>query len=331
MAGGPSTPELVGAADRVGGLGMLASGYLGLDALRSHLSALTDARAFGVNLFVPSTEQPDAEAVAGYRRRLQPLAEQLGVELPTPRRDDDAYPQKVELLAQAAVPVVSFTFGLPDTDDVRRLHRAGCHLMATVTTPEDAELAASIGLDSLCVQGPEAGGHRATFRADSEPATQPLTQLLEEVRHRVKLPLVAAGGIVDTTAARAAFETGARAVQVGTALLRTPEAGTSATHRSALDDPGFTDTVVTRAFSGRPARALRNAFVDDYGSHAPAAYPQVNQLTGPIRRAASAAGDPRWLHLWAGTAWRHCPSGEAAAVLAAIVPDEFTGDPASVG
>lgn len=111
---------------------------------------------------------------------------------------------------------------------------------------------------------------------------------------------------------------GAAVAQVGTALLLSDEAGTSAVHRGALRDNQFTDTVVTRAFSGRYARSLVNAFTTAYGDAAPPGYPQVNQITAPIRAASLAAGDPHATSLWAGTAWRGISTGSAAAIIGAL-------------
>jgi nitronate monooxygenase len=117
---------------------------------------------------------------------------------------------------------------------------------------------------------------------------------------------------------RAVLTAGAAAAQVGTALLLSDEAGTSVVHRRALRDKQFTGTVVTRAFSGRYARSLANAFTGDYSEAAPPGYPQVNQITAPIRAAATAARDPHGTNLWAGTAWRGIADGPAADIVAAL-------------
>jgi nitronate monooxygenase len=135
------------------------------------------------------------------------------------------------------------------------------------------------------------------------------------------VPVVAAGGLGDGAAVRRVRDAGAAAAQVGTALLLCDEAGTSEVHRRALRDDQFTDTVVTRAFSGRYARSLANAFTDRYSAAAPPGYPQLNQMTAPIRAAAAAAGDPQAVNLWAGTAWRGIAAGPAADVVAALAAD----------
>ncbi|MFI6046655.1 NAD(P)H-dependent flavin oxidoreductase [Nocardia sp. NPDC051321] len=170
--------------------------------------------------------------------------------------------------------------------------------------------------DALCVQGPEAGGHRGTFHIADTPSETPLDQLLEQVRAVTELPLIASGGIATADRAGALLALGADAVQVGTLLLRTPEAGTKPAHKAALADPRFSETVLTRAFSGRPARALRNSFVDEFSAAAPAAYPYVNTLTTALRKAAAA--DPDTLNLWAGTGYRHAGTEPAAVVIARL-------------
>lgn len=320
MAGGPSTPKLVSAAVAAGGTGFLAAGYKSPADVADEIdrTRALGAEAFGVNLFLPG-EPTDLDAALAYRARLAPLAADLGVELPEPRQDDDAFDAKVEVLLDAAVPAVSFTFGCPPAEVVRRFRNADTFTIGTVTSTDEARQAAASGVDALVVQGPDAGGHRATFDPAADAPAQPLVELLQEVHAATGLPLIASGGLGTPEAIRGAL-TRADAVQLGTAFLDADEAGTSAPYRAALHDPRFTETAVTRAFSGRLARGLRNSFIDEHGADAPAAYPAVNQLTGPIRRAATAAGDPELLSLWAGTAWRHVPTGPVADIVATLVP-----------
>lgn len=320
MAGGPGTPELVAAVNGAGGFGYLAAGYLSPEALADRIATtrrLTD-RPFGVNLFVPEAQQ--AQDLSGYAESLRADAERLSVEPGLPDwSDTDHWAAKLELLAADPVAVVSFTFGLPAPAEVERLHAAGSALVGTVTSVAEARAAAEVGLDGLCVQGPEAGGHRGTHRVLDDPPTQPLGELLAEVRAAVELPLVAAGGIATAEQVRELLAAGAYAVQLGSLFLRCPEAGTNQTHRQALTRRR--DTVITRAFSGRPARGLRNRFIDALDADAPAAYPQVNQLTGALRRAAAAAGDAETLHLWAGTGYRRAVDLPAADIVAALAAE----------
>ncbi|MGW2252495.1 nitronate monooxygenase [Kitasatospora sp. NPDC001660] len=316
MAGGASTPELVAAVNRAGGLGFLAAGYRTAAAMAEQIDSvrkLTD-RAFGVNLFVPAAPG-DPAAVAAYRERLRPEAERWDVRLPEeigPDRDD--WEAKRDALLAGPVDVVSYTFGLPTAEEAAAVRAAGSFQVGTVTTPEEARAAEAVGMDALCVQGPEAGGHRGTHRVGDEPGELPLLELLGAVRAVTSLPLIAAGGLGDGPSIAAALRAGAVAVQLGTGLLRADESGASKAHRAALTE--LPETVVTRAFTGRPARGLRNAFIDRYGPYAPPAYPEVHHLTSPLRAAATRRADTRAMHLWAGTAHRLTRSGPAERIVA---------------
>ncbi|MGF1426797.1 nitronate monooxygenase [Kitasatospora sp. LaBMicrA B282] len=322
MAGGASTPELVAAVNAAGGLGYLPAGYRTAAAMVEQIGRvreLTD-RPFGVNLFVPATTDPAALAgLPAYRAELRPEAEQWGVVLPERIPvDDEDWAAKIAALLADPVPVVSYTFGLPTRPEADALRAAGTAQVATVTSVAEARTAAALGVDALCVQGPEAGGHRGTHTTAAEPGSAGLLKLLAQVRAAVDLPLIAAGGLGDGAAIAAALGAGAASVQLGTAYLLADEAGTSAAHRAALADPAFTETVPTRAFTGRVARGLRNAFIDRHADHAPHAYPEVHHLTAPLRVAATKRADTQQMHLWAGTAYRQAqpgPAGETTARL----------------
>ena len=324
MAGGASTPALAEAVCAAGGMGFLAAGYLtaaGLDTQIAELEKLT-TRAFGVNLFVPSQEPADAEAVAEYRSRLEPYARERGVTLTDPPiADDDAWEDKLDVVISRRVPVVSFTFGCPPPDMVGRLHAADVYVVATVTSAQEALAAHESGVDALCVQGPEAGAHRGTFTPrPADPDEPGLLALLAEVTDAVALPAIAAGGLATGADIAAVLDAGAVAAQLGTALLRTPESGAHAVHKAALVDPRYTQTVVTRAFSGREARGLRNGFIDAFDAVAPRGYPQIHHLTKPLRAASAARGDSSDMSLWAGLGHalsRSDPAGRVVAELAA--------------
>ncbi|KJR07443.1 NAD(P)H-dependent flavin oxidoreductase [Gordonia sp. PS3] len=321
MAGGTSTPELTAAVSGAGGLGFYGGAYLTPERLREDIraiAALTDA-PFGVNLFVPEEIPFDEAAFAEYRDRLAPLAERLGAPLPehVPFTDDH-FDAKVQVLIDERVPVASFTFGCPDAATVARLHAAEVFVVGTVTCVDEALIARESGVDALCAQGVSAGGHRGTFGIlDADPGIDTLP-LLTGVADAAGLPVIAAGGVASRDDVIALLEAGAAAVQVGTLLLRCPEAGTKQAHRDALADPRFTETVTTRAYSGRLARGLVNEFIAAYSDAAPPVYPQVNTLTGGIRRAGST--DPDVINLWAGTGFRAAQAVPAADVVAALSP-----------
>ena len=321
MAGGASTPELVRSITEGGGLAFLAAGYKHPDAMARQITDVKQGsrRPYGVNVFVPAPPMTDRSGVDAYRLELEATAVEHGVELPPTRvSDDDWFSDKVALLIEYRVPVVSFTFGLPPAAAVDGLHAVDACVIATVTSLPEAALAAARGVDVLCVQGPEAGGHRATFTTIEDPETTPLPELVSAVRRLSRLPLIAAGGIHSSAGITALLARGADAVQLGTAFLRTVESGAQRAHKDALVDPRFDHTVVTRAFSGRPARGLRNAFIAAHDATAPRAYPQVHHLTSGLRADAGRRGDADGLALWAGTGFRSALDAPASVVLARL-------------
>lgn len=315
MAGGPSSPELVAAVGAAGALPMVAGGYLSPEALSERIGAARAAgHPFGVNLFVPGRSGRDAHRVRAY-------AEHLGID-PIPERalaeDDDAYPGKLALLLEDPVPLVSFTFALPPAEDIARLRAAGSVALVTVTTPQEARTAVDAGADGLVVQGPRAGGHSGTWDPDRHLEDAATADVVRAVRAEVDVPLIAAGGVDGAEAVRELLLAGAESVALGTLLLRSEEAGTSPSHRAALADPRFTGTALTRAFTGRPARSLRNRFVDQHEEHAISAYPAVHHLTRERRAEAGRSGDAESLHLWAGTGWRAAQARGAGQILREI-------------
>lgn len=320
MAGGPSTPALAAAVSDAGGLGFVAAGYLTADRFAEVIAgarALTSA-PIGVNLFVPQPSAANADELGRYRDLLAPLAEHYGAEIGRPHPDDDAWQAKLDVVADTAPEVASFTFGCPAPEIIARLQDRRVLVAVTVTSLDEAGVAVGAGADALVVQGPEAGGHRGTFDPVVRPGDEPLDSLLSAIVAAYDLPVIAAGGLSSAADVRRVLDGGAVAAQAGTAFLLAEEAGTNPAYRGALTDENFTETVVTRAFSGRYARGLANAFTARYDDVAPLGYPEVNQMTGPLRRAAVAAGDPHGTNLWAGTAWREISGGSAADIVAAL-------------
>jgi nitronate monooxygenase len=318
LAGGPSTPALAAAVSEAGGLGFLASGYRTPDSVRAKLGelrGLTD-RPFGMNLFVPSPASDDRAALDRYAAALGEEAARYGVELGEARHDDDHWEAKLALVRDERVPVVSFVFGCPDAEVMASLRDAGCAVWVTVTTPKEAVAARVAGADALVVQGVEAGGHRGSF--DAEPHGDiGLLALLQLVRSVTDLPLVATGGIATGHGVAAVLAAGAAAAQLGTAFMLTPEAATAPAHREALR--GDAPTALTDAFTGRRARGIENRFMREHEGDAPLAYPEVHNLTAPVRAAAREQGDADGFHVWAGQAYplaAELPAGELVRLLA---------------
>jgi nitronate monooxygenase len=322
MAGGPSTPALVVAAAQAGAIGFLAGGYktpADLAADVAHVRAAT-SRAFGVNLFVPGRATADPAALSAYMVLLEKEAADLDARVGAPNWDDDAYDAKLTALLEDPPPIVSFTFGCPSAEAVAAFRAAGTLVAITVTTPDEAALAQQAGADCLCLQGSEAGAHRGSFtndgRTDGEGDAQdhPLATLLARVQDVCDLPLIAAGGLSGPDDVARVLAAGATQAQLGTAFLRSTESGAHPLYKAALVDARFSATAITRAFSGRRARALVNDFVREHEG-APAAYPEINNATRPLRAAAAAAGDVQHMSLYAGEGFRAAVQRPAAEII----------------
>ncbi|WP_035099062.1 nitronate monooxygenase [Anoxybacteroides tepidamans] len=324
MAGGVSTPRLAATVSNAGGLGFLAGGYKTAEEMRKEIIAVREMTSapFGVNVFVPGAQSSDEKALSSYQKELRKEAERLGVPLGDCQWDDDDWEAKLVVLYNEKIPVVSFTFGCPSADIIARLKANGSFVIVTVTSTEEAIIAAQAGAEALCVQGEEAGAHRAVFR-NAKDADQHigLFTLLQQIRTIVDLPLIGAGGIMTGRDLAAVLAAGACAAQLGTAFLRCSESGAHPVHKAALVDPQFSETVVTRAFTGRPARGLVNRFLAKYDAMAPAAYPQVHHMTKSLRKAAAEQNDPHTMALWAGRGYRLAKEMPAAELLSLLMEE----------
>jgi nitronate monooxygenase len=227
------------------------------------------------------------------------------------------------VLREFEVPVVSFTFGCPTRAAVMSLKQYVSDVVVTVTSAVEARLADDAGADAVCVQGPEAGGHRGTFVNPDQLGSVDdvgLLPLLRRISAITDLPLIATGGLSGGRDVAAVLAAGARAAQLGTVFLACPESGAHPLHKAALTDGSYPGTALTRAFTGRPARGLVNRFMLDHSADAPAAYPHLHRLTRGLRAAAAAAGDPAAMSLWAGQGHpfaREVPAAELTRELAA--------------
>ncbi len=315
MAGGPSTPELAIAVCQAGGLGFLAAGYRPPGAVVEEIAALRGAtdRPFGVNLFVPPSRSGDPDAVTAYAARMAAEADRYGVDPGEPRYDEDGWEEKLALVGAARVAVVSFTFGCPAarTLDRVRLGRVGLGHGHRRGGGEDGRGGGGrrprcAGRGGGWAPGLVRGRRWRRAHRPARPAAP------RRPRHRSAPCRV--GGIADGAGVAAVLCAGAAAAQLGTALMRTPEAATSPVHRRALAEPGTTE--LTRAFSGRRARGLANRFQREHAAVAPRAYPEVHHLTAPLRAAARAAGDADGINLWAGQAHALAEEAPAAELVA---------------
>lgn len=243
----------------------------------------TSTEAFGVNLFVPERWPVDRSRVLAYRDLIAPVAERVGVELRAPRwDDDDHWNAKVDLLSASPVPWVSFTYGLPDPRYRFALTTIWTRLLLmTVTSQGEARLAVDLAPDGLVVQSADAGGRRGVFDQHRAPGMEPLPDLVASIRAATGLPVIAAGGLATPEQVAEVLNAGAEAAQVGTALLLADEAGSRPTHRRAIADTSSTTTLM-RAFTGRVARDITNAFSRRFDAAAPAGYPAIHHMGAPF-------------------------------------------------
>jgi nitronate monooxygenase len=321
MAGGPSTPALAAAASEGGAFAFLAGAYLTPARLREDVAALraSTSEPFGVNIFAPSPDLPGLVAEAErYAELLRPWAEDAGIELGRARWDDDHFAAKVDLLVELAPAVVSFAFAWPPADVVDRLQGAGVEVWVTVNDPAEVQWAQELGVDGLVAQGWEAGGHRGG-PVDTGAVQPGLRQLLAGATAATDLPVMAAGGVMSGADVADVLATGAVAAALGTAFLRCPEAGTADVHRHALTHR--TGTTVTRAFTGRSARALTTTWVELFSEAAPTAYPHVHHVTAPLRAHGKATGEAELVHLWAGTGHPRARDLPAAELVRALLDE----------
>lgn len=323
MSGGPTTPAMVSAATRAGGLGMLAAGYKTVEAVEAEIKSVrAEGIPFGINLFAPNPLPVDPDDYRTYAAIVQQEADQFGLTVPSePIEDTDRFNEKIALLLDDPVPMVSLTFGIPPRKVITALQQADSVVVQTVTTPEEATQAHQAGVDMLVVQAAAAGGHSGTLSPQNPLTPVPIVDLVQRIVGAVPLPVMAAGGLATPATVAEVIRAGAAAAVVGTVLLRATESGASATHQAALADPAYTETVITRAFTGRPARGLRNAFIDAHEAEAPLGYPAIHHLTTAMRKAAAAAGKPDYVHLWAGTGYRHATAEPAAEILRRLASD----------
>ena len=326
MAGGVTTVELVAEVAQAGGLGSIGAAYLTPEIIRINASAIRARTngAFAINLFADTKDRaPTAEEIAYTRDILQPWAKAYGVEPPAAPSPPLALDRQIEAMLEACPAVFSFTFGLMPADLLESCRARNIFTMGTATTLEEVVALEQSGVDGICVQGMEAGGHRGTFLKAPEDSLVGLISLLGMAVQATSLPVIAAGGIMNGQGVRAVLDLGASAASLGTAFMVTDEAGTPPAHQHMLAEAEPRPTVLTRAFSGRLARGLTNRFHESLHPHQNqlVPFPALNDMTRKIRQAAGNANDPEALSLWAGQAYPLVRPMATAQLMATLVSE----------
>lgn len=305
MAGGPTTPELVAAVCEAGALGSLGAGYLSPEKLRENIKAIQGltSKPYAVNLFIPENHSLTEESLKGTRAILKPLEDKLGV------THDDIQPsfssdfeEQFAILLEEDVPVFSFTFGVADEGMVRECHKHDIVVIGTATTVAEAVVLRDSGVDAIVAQGSEAGGHRGTFQNHSGDALIGTIALVPQMVAAVDVPVIASGGIMSGQGLISVLALGAAGAQLGTAFLTCQESGADPLHKERILSGIETSTQMTRGISGKWARGIRNALIDDLSDvqEKMAPYPITNQLTQGIRKKAKIDRNGDYMSLWAG-------------------------------
>ena len=324
--GGVSSVELTAAVSDGGGLGSYGLYGYTADAIRDTAAQLRKATAkpFALNLWVPTGDETTSipsKDFDDYAAALKPYFDEVGLPVPDmPDRYMPDYNEQVAATLEAGPAVVSFVFGVPAPELVEEAHRRGIVLVGTATTVAEAVALEAGGVDAVVASGMESGGHRVSFLKPAEESLTGTFALVPQVADAIRIPVIAAGGIVDRRGYAAARALGADAVQVGTAFLATRESAAVPAYRAILHSPAASETVLTRVLSGRLARGIPNRIIREL-SKAPATapFPAQNWLTGRFRPQAAAQGNTELMSLWAGQAAPLIRHDSAADVLAELL------------
>jgi nitronate monooxygenase len=330
MAGAGGTPELAAAVSNAGGLGAWGGAYAKPDDIAATIRRIRQLtqRPFNINLFTGGyeTREVDPQPMLAIVREAHA---RLGLPPPLlPPVPPDPFDAQLEAVLEERPPVFSFTFGMPSAAQIAALKKRGIAVMGTATTVQEARQLQQAGVDAIAAQGAEAGAHRGSFAAPFEDSMIPLAVLVRKICASTALPVIASGGIMDGRDATKAMALGAAAVQLGTAFLPCPESGAPPAYKQALLETKTDATVITRAFSGRPARGLTNAFIAMVAGKEDSILPfrQQNDLTRPMRNAAGQQGIADFISLWAGQGVARSRAMPAADLVTALVRESSVSE-----
>lgn len=319
MAGIPNMANLVSAVSNAGGLGTLGAGYMTPEEMRSAIKKIKQQTQapFSVNLFLHEVPDPSKD-VESVQFELNKIRDRIGAPIPSTKNMNtpDYFEEHFTVLLEERVPVISTTFSILPESKMQYVKSAGMKVMTTVTTVEEAIQAEQSGSDVIVAQGSEAGGHRGTFDLSNDPSGANIgtMALIPQIVDLVRIPVVAAGGIMDGRGLVAALALGAQGIQMGTRFLTANESGAHPVYKNALLESTEESTVITKAFSGRPARGIKNEFIKQFEAiHVePLPYPIQNALTRDIRNASARLNNPEYMSLWAGQGTRMLTADQSA-------------------
>ncbi|MGH2318926.1 NAD(P)H-dependent flavin oxidoreductase [Planococcus sp. SE5232] len=328
MAGGPTTVELVVEVSNAGALGTLGAAYMAPDALRKAIKEIQSKtqKPFGVNIFAAPVKD-DFSRLAEVQNALSPFRSQLDIlEIQSSYQSPDWSEEQFAICIEEGVPIISTAFGCLSEEQMKAAKEHQVKIIAMVTTVEEAEQAEASGADAVVAQGSEAGGHRSTFSLDNHPSGAQIgtMALVPQTVDAVKIPVIAAGGLTDGRGLAASLVLGAHGVQIGTRFVGAKESGAHDVYKQAIFESNEESTVVTKSFSGRPARGIKNRFIQEFEETgiAPLPFPSQNTITKDIRAAAAKTDNPEFMSLWAGQSTRGLTEEIGAAEIVKTIIEE---------
>lgn len=328
FGGGLSSTRLTSLVSNLGGLGSFGAHIVAperIGALTSELRGLTD-KPFALNLWVSDHDPGGRDLTPAEFDRayglFEPFFQELGLAKPElPARYHPVFEQQIEALLEARPPVFSFVFGVPSAAILAECKRRDIVTVGTATTLAEARVLDAAGVDAIVATGMEAGGHRPSFLARSEDSLMGTLALVPQVADRVRAPVIAAGGIADRRGAAAVLTLGAGAAQIGTAFLACNESGATAEHRAQLFSAAAEHTTLTRTFTGRLARGMKNRWTErtENGEYLP--FPLQSWFVGQLKTACVAQRRTDFVSLWAGQIAPNVRHHDAASLMAALLEE----------
>jgi nitronate monooxygenase len=310
MAGGVTTSKLVAEVSNCGCLGMIGAGYMTPFQIQEQIREIKQLtlNPFGINLFVPNEFNVTENEVEFAKQKLQPIRERLNLpqqdsfDIPEYNKVLESFNEQIKVVIEEKVPICSFTFGLPSKEVIAELKQNNIILIGTATTVSEAVESEKAGMDIVVVQGSEAGGHRGNFIMGHQESLVGLMSLIPQVFDNVTIPVISAGGIMDGRGLMASICLGAKGVQMGTAFLTCIESGAHKVYKEAVLNANEDQTVLTRSFSGKWARGIKNKFILETQNHDTLlpAFPVQNTLTQEIRKISSEQNNQDFMSLWSG-------------------------------
>ncbi|CAM2961989.1 2-nitropropane dioxygenase [Legionella steigerwaltii] len=324
MAGGATTPELVAAVCNAGGLGSLGAGYMNPPEIREALRKIRELtnKPFAVNLFIPGKYHATTAQIQKSCNDIEQSCYELNIEIEALTEPyAPSFEEQINVLIEEKIPVFSFVFGVLDSEWVSKFKKNDTVLIGTATTLAEARVLVESGIDALVAQGSEAGGHRGTFIGNEEDGLVGLFSLVPQLVDQIKIPIIAAGGIMDGRGIIAALDLGAEGLQMGTAFLSCFETGIPDVYKHALLSQQQDNTILTRAFSGKLARGIRNQFIErmDKKKTNILDYPIQNALTTKMRKKAKEKNNIDFMSMWAGQSAQLCRSTSASELISTLV------------